>query len=76
MYFLRNIKVTLWSELGHIMVIQRVRHPIQGILLASFKVIEGQNYLSLSWSLFKIPFIFINQQTRAILISIIFQNSL
>ena len=40
------------------MVIHRANTgPLQGILLALFKVIKGKKFWILSWSLFKIPFI-------------------
>ena len=40
--------------------------PFQGILLASLKVIKGQNSWFFFWSLFKIPFMFHKQWNRAI----------
>ena len=40
------------------MIIQRANtDSAQNILQASFEVIKGWNFLLLSWSLFKIPFI-------------------
>ena len=54
-YCIRNIKVIIWSCLGHIMVIQRANTgQVQGILLASVKVIEGQNSFNHPLGLFAV----------------------